>query len=338
MRALRFEEVGNPAQVLRLVDVSDPEPGPGEVRLRMRLRPINPSDLLQVKGVYGRRPALPAIAGLEGLGTLEALGAGVTGWALGQRVVPLGAQGTWADALVTPADNLVAIPAGLSDEAAAQIIVNPLTAWIMAVEDLRLGPGDWLVQTAAGSIVGRCLMQIAKLRGFRVLSLVRRAEQVDELADPAAGEVLCTAERDWMERAQALVGPKGATAAVDAVGGGLAGQVAMLLRRNATMLIYGALSLDPLKIPGGQMIFRTLTLRGFWLTDWKLHTPKAERDRVLGALLEAMERGAIAPPVEAVYPLERFQEALARAEGPGRGGKVLLGCKSGAGGEGMRYE
>jgi NADPH:quinone reductase-like Zn-dependent oxidoreductase len=324
MRALRFETVGAPAEVLLLAEVPVPEPGPGEVRLRMRLRPINPSDLLQVRGVYGRRPALPAIAGLEGLGVVDALGEGVAGFALGQRAVPMGAQGTWADFLVTPAENLVAIPDGLDDEAACQVIVNPLTAWLMCVEDLKLGPGDWLVQTAAGSAVGRCILQIAKLRGFQVLSLVRRADLAAELEAEGAGPALDTTAPDWLAQAQALLPKTGASAAVDAVGGALGGQVAMLLGRGASLLVYGALSMEPLQLPGGQMIFRTLTARGFWLTDWKLRTPKPERDAILAALLAEVAAGRVRPPVAAVLPLERFQEAIALAEAPGRGGKVLV--------------
>ncbi len=325
MRALRFESVGNPKDVLRLVEVPMPEPGPGEVRLRMKLRPINPSDVLQVKGVYGNRPPLPATAGLEGLGLVDAVGAGVSGFSNGQRVVPIGAQGTWADFVVTSAENLVPIPEGLLDESAAQIIVNPLTAWIMAVEDLKLGPGDWLVQTAAGSIVGRCLIQIAKLQGFKTLNLVRRPEQVAELMAAGADAVLCTEDREWMDRAHEIVGSKGAAAAVDAVGGELGGSVSMLLKRNGVLLVYGALSMDPLKIPGGQMIFRTLTIRGFWLTDWKIRTPRLEQGRILGDLMAAMAKGQIIPPVEAILPLADFQNAIARSEIPGRSGKILLG-------------
>jgi NADPH:quinone reductase-like Zn-dependent oxidoreductase len=291
----------------------------------MLLRPINPSDLLQVRGVYGRRPALPATAGLEGLGVVDALGEGVAGFQTGQRVVPLGAQGTWAERLVTPAENLVAIPDGLPDQQACQVIVNPLTAWLMCVEELRLGPGDWLVQTASGSAVGRCILQLAKLRGFKVLSLVRRrTDLAAALEAEGAGPVLSTEDPDWGDRALDLLPQGGATAAVDAVGGTVGGRVAMLLRRGGTLLVYGALSMEPLQVPGGQMIFRTLTLRGFWLTDWKLRTPQAERDRILEPLLAEMAAGRIGPPVEAVFPLERFSEALALAESPGRSGKVLL--------------
>lgn len=325
MRALRFESFGEPRGVLQKMDLPDPEPGPGEVRLAISLRPINPSDLLQVKGVYGRRPALPAIAGLEGLGVVDALGPGVEGLSPGQRVVPLGAQGTWADLLVTPAENLVAIPDGLADEMACQVIVNPLTAWLMAVEELRLGPGDWLVQTASGSAVGRCLLQIAKLKGFQVLSLVRRRTDLAVAMEAeGVGPVLSTEDPEWGDRALDLLPKGGAAAAVDAVGGSVGGRVAMLLRRGGTMLVYGALSMEPLQVPGGQMIFRTLTLRGFWLTDWKLRTPKEDRDRILAPLLAEMAAGRIGPPVEAVFPLDRYVEAIDLAEAAGRGGKVLL--------------
>lgn len=328
MRALRFESLGEPAATLRLQHLPDPQPGPGEVRLRMTLRPINPSDLLQVKGVYGRRPDLPATAGLEGLGIVDALGPGVTDFALGQRAVPLGAQGTWADLLVTPVDNLVAIPDGLSDEAACQVIVNPLTAWLMCVEDLKLGPGDWLVQTASGSAVGRCVLQIAKLKGFQVLSLVRRDDLAAELEAEGAGPALNTADPAWLDRAAALLPKGGATAAVDAVGGSLGGEVAMLLRRGGTLLVYGALSMEPLVVPGGQMIFKTLTLRGFWLTDWKARMPKAARAAVLADLLAEMAAGRIAPPVAAVFPLEAFVQAIQAVEATGRGGKVLLSSEA----------
>ncbi len=324
MKALRFESFGEPVQALSLQEVPDPQPGPGEVRLRMSLRPINPSDLLQVQGVYGRRPDLPATAGLEGLGTVDALGEGVEGFELGQRAVPLGAQGTWAELLVTPAENLVAIPAGLSDEAACQVIVNPLTAWLMCLVDLKLGPGDWLVQTASGSAVGRCILQIALIKGFKVLSLVRRDDLARELEDLGAGPALNTTDPQWVDKAAALLPKNGAKAAVDAVGGVLGGQVALLLQRSGTLLVYGALSMEPLQIPGGQLIFKTLTLRGFWLTDWKLRTPLAERDRILGGLLAEMAAGRVGPPVAAVFPLAEFARAIAKVESAGRGGKVLL--------------
>jgi NADPH:quinone reductase-like Zn-dependent oxidoreductase len=326
MRALVFESLGDPLQHLQLKEVSTPEPGPGEVRLRMGLRPINPSDLLQVAGVYGRRATVPAIAGLEGLGVIETLGPGVEGWALGQRVVPLGAQGTWADQLVTPAENLVKLHDGVPDAQAAQLIVNPLTAWIMALEELKLGLGQWLIQTASGSAVGRCLVQIAKLRGFKTLCLVRNPDQVMELLALGADAAVCTATPDWPDQAQGILPKGGAHGAVDAVGGKVGGELVKLLRNGSTLLVYGALSMEPLQLPGGQLIFKVATVKGFWLTDWKLRTPKEEKARILGDLQAAMAAGQVVVPVDGTYPLDRFKEAIAHANRPGRHGKILLGA------------
>ncbi|HJV89977.1 MAG TPA: zinc-dependent alcohol dehydrogenase family protein [Holophagaceae bacterium] len=322
MRALRISAPGQPLEALELREVSSPVPGPGEVRLRMVLRPINPSDLLQIQGVYGRMPELPATAGLEGLGLVEALGEGVTGWAPGDRVVPLGAQGTWAEALVTSADNLVRVPEGLADDQAAQVIVNPLTAWIMA-HQLGLGRGQVLLQSAAGSIVGRALIQVGKVMGFRTVNLVRRPEQVMELLALGADAVVCTEDPRWPDHAAAFL-PRGADAAVDAVGGTLGGEMVKLLRPGATMLVYGALSMEPLQLPGGQLIFRTVTVRGFWLTDWKRRTPKAERDEVCRALLACMAEGKVVCPVAGIHPMERWRDAVAQAQTAGRVGKVLI--------------
>ncbi len=323
MKALRFHQVGDPLAALSLEEVPLPEPGPGEVRLRMIARPINPSDLLQVQGVYGRKPPLPATAGLEGLGVIEAMGDGVSGWTLGQRVVPMGAQGSWAEALVTPADNLFPVPDALADEQAAQAVVNPLTAWLMA-EQLGLGEGHWLIQSAAGSAVGSCLIQLAKLRGFKVLCLARREDAVQELKAAGADAAFATSDPDWTKRAEQLLG-EGAHAAVDAVGGSLGGDMVKLLRSGGTMLVYGALSMEPLQLPGGQLIFRTATVRGFWLTDWKKRATPRERDRAMGDLLAAMAAGEIVVPIEAAYPLERWREAISHAQRSGRHGKVLIG-------------
>src|SRR5690554_820190 len=131
MRALRYHAFGKPADVLRLDDVPTPEPGPGEVRVRLTHRPINPADLHTVLGRYGNLPALPAVGGHEGVGRVEQVGESVTGLGVGQRVVPLGVEGTWREQVVVGAGDLFAVPDEVADEDAAQLFVNPLTAWLM---------------------------------------------------------------------------------------------------------------------------------------------------------------------------------------------------------------
>jgi NADPH:quinone reductase len=323
MQSLRFDRLGEPAEVLRLADEPTPAPRAGQVLVRMRARPINPSDLYYVRGVYGLKPPLPATPGFEGAGVIEAVGEGVAGLQPGQKVIPLGVAGTWAEYLVARADQVIPYPDLLADAVAAQFVVNPLTAWVMVVDDLQVQPGEWLLQTAAGSTLGRIVLQIARLRGFKTINVVRRREQVAELKALGADEVICSADEDIAARVREITG-KGVRVAIDAVGGQTGGAAASALAPGGTLLVYGLLSGEPLPIDGGAMIFLSSTVRGFWLSKWMQDSPPAHRQSVAGEVMSLMTTGAIAPPVEAEYELKDFAAAVKHAETPGRSGKVLL--------------
>ncbi len=324
MRAIRFHHFGPPGKVLQLEELPDEQPGPGQVRLRLTHRSINPSDLLTINGHYGRLPRLPATPGLEGAGRVDALGAGVTGWGVGDRAIPLGAAGTWRESLVVAANQLLPVPDAVGDETAAQFVVNPVTAWVMLEEELALKPGDWLVQTAAGSTLGRLVIQLAQLRGYRTINFVRRAEQVAEVGDLGGDAVFCTGEADLVERVRALTGGRGVAGALDAVGGETGALALHCLRPGGTLIVYGLLGGEPLPLHNGEMLFRGLTVRGFWLAHWFQHTPPERAQTTLRALMGLMAGGALVPPVEAAYDLADFRAAIAHAERPGRQGKVLL--------------
>jgi NADPH:quinone reductase len=324
MQSVRFHEFGNPAEVLRVEDVERPEAGAGEVLVKMRARPINPSDLLTVRGLYGSLPVPPATPGLEGMGVVAEVGEGVAHLRAGQRVIPLGVAGTWAEFVVAPAAQLIPVPDSVSDQTAAQFVVNPLTAWIMTVEELSLQPGEWLLQTAAGSTLGRVVLQIAKQRGFKTINVVRRREQAEELKALGADEVVCTDEEDLPERVREITGREGLRKAIDAVGGETGADVVRALGRGGVMLVYGLLSGRPMPIDGGRMIFTSATVRGFWLGEWMRSAPPERQMAVTGAMLRAMATQEIVPPVEAEYPLSDILAAAEHSERPGRSGKVLL--------------
>lgn len=323
MKALCFEQYGEPLDVLALRELPTPEPGPGEARVRMLLRPMNPSDLFQVRGKYGRLPkSFPATGGLEGVGVVEALGEGVTAPAVGTRVIFREVQGTWAEALVFPAAQLIPVPDTVPLEAAAQAMVNPLTAFAM-VEDLTPPTGSWVIQTAAGSAVGRCVADLGKERGFQVLNLVRREEQAVELR--AKGEQsLATTQDNWVEAAKAIMGGE-AFAVLDAVGGKQASQLTKLLRSGGTLLVYGALSMEPLQIPGGQIIYKEWEVRGFMVTPWKRRKDDAQLREAFGQVFALQAKGLLFPSVAGRFPMERWQEAATAAEAMGKGGKILVG-------------
>lgn len=324
MKSVRFYEFGNPAELLRVEDVPQPEPGANQVLVRMRARPINPSDLLTVRGFYGALPKLPATPGLEGMGEVAAVGEGVTNLRAGQRVIPLGVGGTWQEYLLADPMQLIPVPDSISNQTAAQFVVNPLTAWIMTTEELGLKPGEWLLQTAAGSTLGRVVLQIARLRGFKTINVVRRRAQVEELKALGADEVICTEDEDIAERVKQITDGAGLTKAIDAVGGETGGAVVQALGRGAVLLVYGVLSMEPMPVDSGRMIFTSMTIRGFWLGEWFRSAPPERQQAVTAELLRLMATSEIVPPVEAEYPLEDVLRAIEHAERPGRSGKVLL--------------
>ena len=324
MKSVRFSEFGSPSEVLRVEDVAPPAPGAGEVLVRMRARAVNPADLLTVRGLYGALPKLPATPGIEGMGEVVAVGDGVTNFRPGQRVIPLGVGGTWQELIVAPGAQLIPVPDQISDQTAAQFVVNPLTAWIMTVEELALKQGEWLLQTAAGSTLGRVVLQIARLRGFKTINLVRRREQAEELKTLGADEVIATDEEETGERIKEITGKAGVTKAIDAVGGETGAAVLNALGRGGVMLVYGLLSGEPTPVDGGRMIFASTTLRGFWLGEWLRSAAPERQQAVTSAMLRAMASDEIVPPVEAEYPLDEVLAAIEHAVRPGRSGKVLL--------------
>jgi NADPH:quinone reductase len=218
----------------------------------------------------------------------------------------------------------VPVPDDVTDEAAAQLVVNPLTAWVMLTEELDLQPGEWLLQDAAGSTLGRVVLQLARLRGFRTINVVRRHEQAEELTALGADAVVVSEGEGLEERVRAITGEHGVAKAIDAVGGTLGAHMARALAPGGTLLVYGRLSQQPVPLDTGAQIFGGTTLRGFWLTRWMTETPGDRVTAAMDELMRLMGTGEVDPPVEARYGLDEVREAAAHAERPGRSGKVLL--------------
>src|SRR5258707_14639890 len=197
MKAFVFERTGNPNDVLAVRELPEPKPGPGEILVRVRLSPVHPSDLHIMRGRFGRQPTLPASPGIECVGVVEALGARVPGPAPGTRVILLNVWGSWRELIVSPAERVIPVPGALSDEDAAQALVNPVTAWVMTMVEHDLKPADWLVQTAAGSTVGQLVLQLARSERFRTVNIVRRRAQVSEIQALGGDVVISSDDHDW---------------------------------------------------------------------------------------------------------------------------------------------
>lgn len=327
MKAVRFEQYGDPLSVLSVVDLDDPgAPGPNEVVVRMLAAPIDPADLLLIAGLYGERPSLPHIAGLEGVGRIEAVGEGVTGLSEGTFVVPIPSS-TWQERLRLKAQEVMALPEGVDVEQAAMLKVNPPTAELLLTSFVDLQPGAWVAQNAANSAVGRYVVQLAKAHGLRTLNIVRRQSAAEPLEALGADAILVDDGGDaaaLTETAARATGGAPVHLGLDAVGGAATNRLAGLLADEAVIANYGVLSGEPCQIGAPHLIFRGLTLRGFWLSAWFKSVEPGQAGDLYHRLATMVAKGELRTEVMARYPVSRVHDAVALAASSGRDGKILL--------------
>ncbi|MBN3789189.1 zinc-dependent alcohol dehydrogenase family protein [Burkholderia sp. Ac-20353] len=334
MKALIIERNGEPSEVIHCRELPEPVPGPSEVRVRMLLAPVHPSDLHVIRGRFARQrqPELPASPGSEGVGIIDAVGNDVPRSRIGERVVMLNVPGTWREQVISPAERAIPVPPGISDEDAAQALVNPLTAWLMTTVEHGLGRGDWLVQSAAGSAVGRLVLQIAEMRGFHTINLVRRAEQVAEIRDLGGDIVICTADESWPEQLKKATGGDGIVSAIDCVAGRTGATLARQLAPGGRLLVYGALSshrqTDPaafeMPIFAPALVYSAAEIRGWFLYVWLARKSVSESGHALRALLDQMAAGRLKPPAARHYTIDQAFDAFAATERAAHDVKPLL--------------
>jgi NADPH:quinone reductase-like Zn-dependent oxidoreductase len=325
MKAVVCEKWGDPEEVLQVRDVPEPVPGPGQVLVRMIASPVNPSDLLMVRGEYGRLPPLPATPGFEGVGVVEAGQGLLARRVLGRRVAVLNsASGNWQEKVVLPARQAVPVPRALTDEQAATFFVNPASALIMTRYLLRVPAGAWLLQTAAGSALGRMVIRLGRAYGFRTLNVVRRREQAEELLRADGTAAVATNEESLRERVAALTNGEGVPFAIDAVGGATGSEVIHALSRGGRLLVYGTLDRNPLTIDPRTLMVGQKRVEGFWLSDWARQQNPLTMLLLFRRLGKLMQSGVLTSEVGASLPLDEIRAAVRQAAQPGRAGKVLL--------------
>ena len=323
MRAIIHHEFGEPSDVLAVENVETPEPGAGEVRVRTILSPIHNHDLWTIRGTYGFKPELPARAGTEAVGVVDALGEGVTSLTVGQRVATGGTFGVWAEYFIAKAAGLIPVDEALSDEVASQLVSMPFSA-ISLLDSLDLADGDWFVQNAANGAVGRLVAQLAVARGINVVGLVRKSARVDELAAQGIGNVVATDSDDWQDKVAEITGGAPITVALDSVGGSSSGDLASLLSENGTLIVFGAMDAPVMQIGSGSIIFKNISVKGFWGSKVSGSMSTEKRIALFGELATRIREGALTLPVEATYSFDEARAASTANFVEGRVGKVLL--------------
>lgn len=331
MRAIAYDQHGEAGQVLRLSEQPAPAaPAAGQVQVRVLSRPIHPGDLAGVEGLPGgprQRFATPRIPGVEGMGVIETVGEGVQDLRPGQRVAFFPVPGAWSELVTAPTDLVVPVPEDLGDETAALMLVNPLTllSLLQTVEDAQHGQAGPVVQTAAGSSVGKLVSAAALKHGIPLVNLVRSATGAQTLRQRFPGlPTISTADADWRTQVQDATGGRGAQVVLDAVGGSLTGELAGLLTDGGTLITYGQLGSGSTPLESLALTPRALTVRGTSIFQWMAaRTPEERAEDVAFAARLA----ATAPElfeVAASYDLADFAKAIGHVRRPGKSGTVLL--------------
>jgi trans-2-enoyl-CoA reductase len=323
IKAITYAAHGKPEEVLRLEEQPRPKPGPNQALVRVLAAPINPADLNQIEGKYPIRAPLPATPGFEGAGVIEEVGPEVKDHARGETVILPHDLGTWREVTLVEAEKLTTVPNGIAPEQAAMLKINPITAWRLLHDFASLQAGDWVMQNAANSAVGRAVIAICRDLGLRTLNVVRREKLIGELRSEGGDAVLLDND-ELREAAAEATGRAPIRLGINQVGGESALRMAKVVAPEATIVTIGAMSLKPLTMPNGLLIFKNLRFTGFWVNKWYEHATPQERRDTFERIFALARRGALRTKIERSYPLTDFREAVARASQGERAGKVIF--------------
>jgi len=317
---------------LEIVVRPKPIASPGNVVIRLTVRAVNPIDSVIIRANWLRNLAdehhYHPVIGSEGFGHITEVGEGVTKFKVNQRVVPIlywkyylgKGEGAWQDYVEVAEEDVVHIPDNVSDESAAQYLINPWTAYGL-LSEIGVKEGEYLLQTAAASVIGRQVIQICKHLKIKTINVVRRDNVIPELKAIGADVVINSSTEDMVSRVKELTGGKGAFAAIDAVGGILTKSVGNSLRNGGRLLVYGKLG-GPDVVLSSADLMRDIDVKFFRLT--KFVENERNRERVMTDIMAFMDAGVLVPYAGKKYELTDFNAAIEESLKEARGGKVLL--------------
>jgi len=320
MKAIQIHQTGGP-EVLQLAELPVPLPGPGQVLIRVEAVGVNFIEIYFRKGTY--KAPLPLVPGSEAAGTVEALGPGVTGFAVGDAVVSTSVQGSYAEYALAPAAQLVKMPAGLTAEQAAAAMLQGMTAHYLVYSTFPLKAGDTALVHAGAGGVGLLLTQMATRIGARVLTTVSTAEKAELSRGAGASDVILYTEQDFEVEVKRLTAGKGVDVVYDSVGKTTFDKSLNCLRPRGLLALFGGSSgpvppFDLIQLSGKGSLFITRP------TLWHYVATRAELEWRAGEVLGWAASGALKLRMEHMYPLAKAGQAQIDMEARKTTGKILL--------------
>lgn len=325
-RIVRFHQTGGP-EVLRIEEARSDPPGEGEVRIAVKAIGLNRAESLFRQGAYLESPTPPSRLGYEASGTVEAVGAGVTGVKVGDRVNTLpvfsmGKYGVYGDSVIVPGHALSPFPGNLSFEEGASIWVAYLTSYGALVEHGGLRKGHRVLITAASSSVGYSAIQIVRAAGGISIATTRKPEKAAALRQAGADHVIIAGKEDLAARVKEITTGRGADLIFDAVAGPSMDALAAAAARESTIFVYGLLSMKPTVFPLETALKKGLSLRGFTLFEIVSVPERMERARKY--IFEGLRSGALWPVIDRIFRLDDIVEAHRYMESNQQNGKIVV--------------
>jgi len=327
--AFQYTKHGQPDQVLKKTNLSfDDKIGGNNVQLKMLFAPINPADLNQIQGTYGKLAELPAVGGNEGVGVVERTGDSVKNVKKGDTVIFNGSgQGTWRTSGVFDAKNLVKVPKDIKPEYASVTAVGVCTAYRLLEDFVKLEKGDVVLANGGSSSVTSALAAIAKERGLKLVVAMRDCPDwemlVDRLKAQGAEAVIPDGTMASPETKKIIADIGQPRLALNSVGGVSATDLARNLAEGGTLVTYGGMARQPVTLATSSLIFRDVNVRGFWMTRWQQNASDAERQSMLDYVFDLMRNDKLKVFVER-HELSKFDGALKRAQESFKTHKVIL--------------
>ena len=326
MKALLSSAPGGP-DTLTVEELPDPVPGPGELLVHVRAAAINYPDVLIIEDKYQFKPPRPFAPGGEIAGEVAALGEGVSGWAVGDRLIAVPGWGGLAEKIVIPAKTGIALPAERSFTDGAALLLTYATSIHALYDRGRLEAGQTLLVLGAAGGVGLAAVELGKARGARVIAAVSSQAKAQAARDAGADDTLIYPTGEFDKRAladafKAAVGPAGADVIYDPVGGDYAEPALRSIAWEGRYLVVGFPAGIP-RLPLNLTLLKSCDVCGVFWGAFAARDPKANAAHV-ATLFRLWDEGRISPRVSATYPLERGGEAIAALAARSVIGKVVV--------------
>ncbi len=320
MKAIVIERFGGP-EVLRLRERELPQPGQGQVLVRQEAIGVNFIDVYRRSGLYAVE--LPSIPGMEGAGTVEAMGPGVRDLHPGDRVAYANVPGTYAEAVLVPADRAVRLPGRITFEQAAAAMLQGMTAHYLALDTYAVRKGDAILVHAAAGGVGLLLVQVARMRGARVIATVSTSQKAELARGAGADEVVLYTEKDFVAEVKRMTGGRGVQAVYDSVGRTTFLKSLDCLAPRGMMVSFGQSSgkvdaVEPTLLGAKGSLYLTRPTLGNYIAD------PADLRRRAGEVLRWVAAGKLRLRIGASFPLAEAAEAHKQLESRATTGKLLL--------------